>query len=70
MASIWAAKSDSGTIQARAMARSASTDATGADKAISTTYAPHDEIFELDPSAAAWTITTINGAEFGFEVRT
>ncbi len=70
MVSMWAAKSDSGAKSCRAVARRASTDATGADKTLQTTYAPHDQIWDDDPTdSTAWTIAKVNASEFGFEVR-
>lgn len=69
-ASMYAAKSDAGTRSVRAVVRRGGVDATGADKTLTMTYAPHDEVMESDPTDGTdWTIGNVNAAEFGAEVR-
>lgn len=68
--SSYAAKSDAGARSMRAVTRSGGTDYAGSDKTLSTTYTTYKEILETNPAtAAAWTITDVNNAEFGFEAR-
>jgi hypothetical protein len=67
---ILAAKTDAGARSFRSFARSAGTDSGGTDIPMSTTYTAYDEVRETDPgTAAAWTVSGVNAAEFGFEVR-
>lgn len=66
----YAIKSDAGAKSGRVVVRRAAVDATGADFALAVGADGYDTIFELDPtSTAAWSITNVNAAEFGFEVR-
>ena len=68
-----AAKDDTGTKQIRSLTRRAAADSFGADKVLAAIplYQTHTEIQELDPHAGpgAWTITNVNGTEWGAEVR-
>lgn len=70
---VYAAKTDTGTKQVRALIRRSATDANGADHALAdNAYVTFQDMFEQDPHAGpgAWTITNVNGSEFGAEVRT
>lgn len=70
MVSMWAAKSDTGAKSCRAVARRNAVDATGGDKTLQTTYAPHDQVWDQDPTdSTSWTPAKVNDMEFGFEVR-
>jgi hypothetical protein len=40
----------------------------GATKTLTSSYAYYPDVFEEDPSAAPWTIASVNNAEFGLEV--
>lgn len=68
-----AAKDDTGTKQLRSVTRRSATDSFGADKVLAAVplYQTHTEMQELDPHAGpgAWTITNVNGTEWGIEVR-
>jgi len=70
---VHAAKSDTGTKQFRIITRRLSTDSAGSDKVLAAIplFQTHHEIYELDPHAGpgAWSITNINGTEWGFETR-
>lgn len=66
----YAAKSDSGSRTFRPVTRSGGTDYPGSDLQLSTTYTTFLEMHETDPAtSAAWSISGVNAAEFGFEVR-
>lgn len=65
-----AEKSDVGNKAMRTVTRRSSTDVFGADKVLSEDDAPYRQLYALDPvAAAAWTITNVNGSEFGAEVQ-
>lgn len=67
---VYAAKTDAGARSIRAVTRVGGTDYPGSDASLSTTYAAYSEVLELDPSTVtAWTVSSVNGAEFGVEVR-
>lgn len=64
-----AKKDDSGTRSICAVTRSGGSDTDGATQALGTTYFCYTEIRETDPNtAAAWTRTNFNNAEFGVKV--
>jgi len=64
-----ARKDDSGTRSICAVTRSGGSDTDGATQALSTSYLSLREILETDPNtAAAWTRTNFNNAEFGAKV--
>lgn len=67
-----AAKNDAGAKKARAVIRTASTDYTGSDMSLGTTYSTFaEQSWFLNPnSGSAWTATQVNALEAGFEVRT
>ena len=70
---VFAAKTDTGTKQIRALVRRSATDANGVDHALAdSAYVTFQDMWEQDPHAGpgAWTITNVNGSEFGAEVRT
>ena len=69
--SAYAAKSDAGTKQTRLFVRHTAADAPGSDHPLTVDYAGYNDVLDADPiTAAEWTITNVNSAEFGFEVRT
>lgn len=64
-----AKKDDSGNRSICAVTRSGGSDTDGATQALSTSYVVYTEIRETDPNtAAAWTRTNLNNAEFGVKV--
>lgn len=64
-----AKKDDSGTRSIAAVTRSGGTDTDGTSQALSTSYICYREVSEVDPNtAAAWTRTNLNNAEFGVKV--
>ena len=64
-----AKKDDSGTRSICAVTRSGGSDTDGTTQALSTAYLDYREIRETDPNtAAAWTRTNLNNAEFGVKV--
>ena len=66
--SISVKKDDSGTRQIKSLCKSGATTTTGATQTLSSSYAYFKEIYETDPNtAAAWTETNLNSAEFGVE---
>ncbi len=70
--STYARKTNTAAKSFRRVLRSNSTDDTGSDQSLGTGYALYEEVIEQDPglaTPAAWTITNLNAAEFGFEVR-
>lgn len=69
---LYAAKSETGTRQMRPLIRRSATDANGADHVLAeNSYATYRDIFQQDPHAGpgVWTITNVDGTEFGAEVR-
>lgn len=58
-------KDDAGTRTVAGMVRLAAVDAAGAGVNVGNTYAVAQEIFEADPSAAAWTVANVDAAEYG-----
>lgn len=64
-----ARKDDAGARSIASVVRSGGADTDGATQALSTTYAQYQQIIEKDPNtAAAWTKTALNAAEFGAKV--
>lgn len=60
-----------GTGTARAMIRSASTDATETTETMTTSYDTYRGVFEVDPNgSAAWSVSAFNSLEAGYEVIT
>jgi len=67
--SLWARKDDGGTRQVRTLARIASTDYTGDTRSLADSYRCERQIHDVSPATAApWTLSEINGAEFGAEL--
>lgn len=69
---MYAAKNETGTKQMRPLIRRSGTDANGADHVLAeNSYATYRDLFEQDPHAGpgTWTITNVDGSEFGAEVR-
>lgn len=58
-------KDDAGTRTVAGMVRLTLVDAAGAGVNVGNTYAVAQEIFEADPSAAAWTVANVDAAEYG-----
>lgn len=68
---ITARKDDGGTREIREKCRSGSTNYSGATQAISSSYLTYRELREVDPAtAAAWTLSNLDAAEFGYELVT
>lgn len=66
-----ALKSDAGTKQFRPLLRISGTDYPSTDRNLGTSEQRFEQLYTTSPAtAAAWTISEINGAEAGFEVRT
>jgi hypothetical protein len=64
-----AKKDDSGNRSICSVTRSGGSDTDGTTQALGTTYSDYREISETDPNtAAAWTRTDLNSAEFGVKV--
>lgn len=62
-------KTDSGSRSIKALALSGGSTATGSVKPLQTTYNTHLQVQETDPNGGgAWTIASVNAAEFGVEV--
>lgn len=69
---LYAAKTETGAKQMRPLIRRSATDANGADHILAEdSFATYRDIFEQDPHAGpgVWTITNVDGTEFGAEVR-
>ena len=69
---IYAAKVETGTKQMRLVVRRSGADATGPDHILAqNSYATYRYIMQLDPHAGPgpWTITNVDGSEYGVEVR-
>lgn len=65
-----ASKSDVGAKSIAFVAReSGGTEADGADSTLSTSWLYAKTVMETDPDAAAWTVSSVNAAEFGFKAR-
>lgn len=65
---MYGAKSDAGAATMRSLARlSGGSEATGATQSPSTSYMPIYDIMETKPGGGAWTVSDVNGAEFGVE---
>lgn len=65
-----AAKMDAGAASAALVTRHSATDYDSSDKALTTTPTYVYEVQEVNPgTSAAWTISEVNAAEFGFKVR-
>jgi hypothetical protein len=63
-------KDDAGSISARLLARSSTTNVTGATRALNNTPTYYSTVFETDPNGAiTWTQSSVNAAEFGVEVQ-
>jgi hypothetical protein len=64
----YARKTDGATRQIASRSRLAGVEDAGATKTLTSSYAYYPDVFEEDPSAAPWTIASVNNAEFGLEV--
>lgn len=60
-------KDDAGSRTIAGMVRLAAVDAAGAGTSKGNNYTVDQEIFETDPSAAAWTVGNVNAAEYGMK---
>jgi hypothetical protein len=68
MHSINAKKDDAGSRNIKSLCKSSSTTSTGTSQALPSSYAYLTQVWETDPNtAAAWTETNLNAAEFGVE---
>lgn len=66
---IYARKNDAGTRTIAPVVREGGTDYVGTSQALSTSYVYLSQIYEADPAtSAAWTISGINGDQFGVKV--
>jgi hypothetical protein len=64
-----ARKDDGGTRTIAPVVRSGVTDFVGTSRNIGSTYTYYQQVYETDPNtAAAWTITNVNAAEFGIKL--
>lgn len=69
MVSSYANKSDAAARSIKNVARSSATESLSSSNTLSTTWTPHSSVFETDPNGGgSWTISSVNGAEFGVEV--
>ena len=65
----WAKNPDVGTKQFKMKCKSSATEDNGATFTLTGSYALYQETFGVDPNtSAAWTISGLNAAQFGFEV--
>ncbi len=62
---LWARKDDASTRQIAPVIRQASTDYVGTTVTLGTTYTYKSQLYDQDPTAAAWTATNVNADEFG-----
>lgn len=65
---LYARKTDAGTRTVAPVVRSAGTSYVGAAQPLSTSYIDRTAIYDIDPADGAWTIASVNAAEFGAEV--
>lgn len=61
-------KDDAGARVIAGMCRSAGVDAAAAGQPVIATYAWLADAFATDPGGAAWTVASVNGAEFGYKL--
>ena len=61
-------KTDAGIRKMASVARVSGTEVDSADKTLSTSYAYMPDVRETKPGGGAWTISDVNGAEFGIKV--
>lgn len=64
----YAAKTDAGSRQIKTIARVGVTEQDGPAQTLSTTYQYLSDIRGADPTGSAWTVASVNGAEFGVKV--
>ena len=64
----WARKTDAGARGIKSVARHSATEEDSAASTLSTTYSYHRDIRETKPGGGTWTISDVNGAEFGVKV--
>ena len=70
--SSWAAKSSAGNRGFATVVRTSADQSTSTGYALTTTYTPHDIVYETNPnkSTEEWTVTNVNAAQFGVVVTT
>ena len=70
--SSWAAKSSAGNRGFATIVRTSGSQSTSTGYALTTTFIPHDIIYETNPnqSTEEWTVTNVNAAQFGVVVTT
>lgn len=67
----WVKKTDAGSRGIKGLARISATNYLGTELMLGTTYVQAKEVWETSPaSAAAWTVSEIDGAEFGLQLTT
>jgi hypothetical protein len=64
----FARKTDAGTRKIASIARHSGTEVDSADKTLSSTYLYYPDIRETKPGGGSWSISDVNGAEFGVKV--
>lgn len=62
---LYARKDDANTRQIAPVIRQSATDYVGTTVTLASTYAFYSQIYNQDPTAAAWTATNVNADEFG-----
>lgn len=65
---LYAEKTDAGTRSIASIARVSSTEVDSANQALSTSYAYYTDIRETKPGGGSWSISDVNGAEFGVKI--
>jgi len=64
----WARKTDAGARSIASVARHSGNEEDSADATLTTTYTYHADIRETKPGGGAWSVSDVNGAEFGTKV--
>src|SRR5262249_39117493 len=62
---LYARKDDAATRQIAPVIRQAGTNYVGNTATLGSTYSFYSQLYDQDPTAAAWTAATFNGDEFG-----
>ena len=64
----YASKTAGDALSVQQVARSGSSETAATAQAVTATWAPLTAIFEAKPGGGAWTVSDVNGAEFGVQV--
>jgi hypothetical protein len=64
---IYAKKSDAGARSVASVIRQGGTDYVGTSFALATGYAVYEQVRNQDPTGSAWTVTNVNGDQFGLK---